>query len=199
MSASFVGRMTVGAALGGLAAWALRLGPQLDAPSTVVLFLVLGLSTSLAIAKIFLPTVGDSIAAHFYSSGERLEAVASDRTSSNVARGLFRSAIFAYEAHLRANPHDLQAISEVAKLQAEKLGEIDEAVDGLRMRLACHNWKLDEEAFLRFRLVDVLETDSEDLVDAEMELQKIVEDFAGTAHAEAAQGRIAALAHGTTP
>ncbi len=139
--------------------------------------------------KVILPWLGDSVATFFYSSGDKITSSPELRAASKVAQGDYEGAIADFEKILAANPQDIMAISEIAKLRAERLHQPEEAVRHLREWLSRAGWNAEDEAFLQFRLIDLLLAQGRQ-AEAEMMLGEVMENHAGTRHAANARHRL---------
>ena len=175
----------------GTAAFALvRSAPKLDVPTLFALTMLLALAGAMVFARIVLPWVGDAVGTFFYSSGEKLSTGGNDRIAALLARGDYLGAVREYEKTLAQNPNDLMAVSELAKLRADRLDDAPGALRLLRDALNSASWKDDERAFLRFRIVDILMQMEGGRSEARAELEDIVTAFPNTRFAANARHRL---------
>ena len=164
---------------------------EMDIPSLFVLVLLGGMVGAFLLAKFLLPRIGDKVGAFFYTGLEAGAKPLSSPALALVAQGDFEGAIAEYEKQIAASPSDLLAVSEVAKLRAERLGDVSGAVNGLRGHLQSRSWTLDEVAFLRFRVVDVLSLGNPRQRQAAAdELQQIVAAYPASPHSAHAIQRL---------
>lgn len=161
----------------------------MDVPTLFVVVLLGGLVIAILATKVILPWLGDSVATFFYSSGDKITSSPELRAASKVAQGDYEGAIAEFEKILAANPKDLMAISEIAKLRAERLHQPEEAVRHLREWLNRAGWNAEDEAFLRFRWIDLLLAQGRQ-AEAETMLGEVMEKHAGTRHAANAHHRL---------
>lgn len=188
-----VSLMTRLAVLGGilLAVFAFfRVAPKMDVPTLFAVVMLGGVVIAMLLAKLILPWIGDAVGGFFYSSGEKVDNSQSLRAAARLAQGDYAGAIAEYEKMLAANPGDSFAVSEIAKVRAERLHEPDKALQFLREKRAGGGWSDEDDAFLRFREVDVLAGAKGDHAAAEEALNEIMVRHANTRHAANAHHRL---------
>lgn len=180
------------AALGGIVLAVVaffRAAPKMDIPTLFAVVLLGGVVIAILLAKLILPWIGDAVGSFFYSSGETVDNSQSLRAAAKVAQGDFAGAVSEYEKMLAANPADVFAISEIAKIQADRLEDPDKALQFLRDKLKGRQWSDEDAAFLRFREVDLL-VGQADHAGAETALNEIMVRHANTRHAANAHHRL---------
>jgi len=161
----------------------------MDIPTLFAVVLLGGLVIAILATKVILPWVGDWVATFFYSSGDRITSSPELRAASKVAQGDYSGAIAEHENTLAANPKDVMAVSEIAKLRAEKLDQPEEAIRFLTEAVEQGGWSAEDDAFLRFRLIDLLLVQGRQ-EEATGRLNEVAEKHAGTRHAANAHHRL---------
>jgi tetratricopeptide (TPR) repeat protein len=137
----------------------------------------------------FLPMFGNWIGNFFFNPNEPLERSPHAEALAASARGDFEGAILEYHACLERNPADTLALSEIARLHAEKLGDPQAAVAMLDEALR-REWSAEDAAFLKARLANLYWTQLHDAARARELLQEIVAFFPDTQHAVNARHRL---------
>ncbi len=166
--------------------------PAYDPTGIVVRFLgivALGIGVGVVIAATILPDLGERIGAFFYDSGEKLEHDPHKDAVALVNQGDYVAAIHAYKKIVEKNPEDLHALSEVVRIQCEKLELFDDAVEYLEGHLS-GDMEPERYAFLAERLVDVHWLYRKDAQSAIPLLQQIIESLPETKYAANAYHRI---------
>jgi tetratricopeptide (TPR) repeat protein len=105
------------------------------------------------------------------------------------ARGDFEGAILEYRHCLECDPADTLALSEIARLHAEKLGDPPAAIAVLDEALR-REWPPEDAAFLKTRLANVYWAQLRDAARARELLQEIVAFFPNSQHAVNARHRL---------
>lgn len=154
-----------------------------------VYFIFVGTVVGLLAVKYVLPWFGDAVATVVYSSGEEIRADERTKAAALVARGDYEGAIQEHEKALQIDPQQVFPVGEMAKICAEKLHDPARALALLEQHLAAHEWKEDDEAFLRFRIADIHAEHLHDLDKARELLMQIIADFPNTRHSANAHHR----------
>lgn len=165
-------------------------GEVKDDPALMfVYFIFVGTAVGLLAVKYLLPWFGDAVATVVYSSGEKIRADEGMKAAALVARGDYEGAIQEHEKALQNDPQQVFPVGEMAKICAEKLHDPARALALLEQHLAAHEWKEDDEAFLRFRIADLYAEHLHDLEKARELLLQIIADFPNTRHSANAHHR----------
>lgn len=164
--------------------------PKLEIGTLFAVVLVGGCVLGLLAVKFILPRIGDAVGAFFYSSGEIAGPESSSKAAAKMAQGDFTGAIAEYEKMLASNPGDTLAISEIAKLHAEKLDDPRRAAAFLEAQISCRSWNEEDGAFLLFRLADVHEKALHDFDGALEVLARVISQFPNTRHSANAHHRV---------
>jgi tetratricopeptide (TPR) repeat protein len=136
-----------------------------------------------------LPTVGDAIGGAFFSPNEKIEKAPHAEAMSAIARGDYEAAVQEYLKAFEADPHDTHALSEMAKIECEQLGNPEAAADLLEQALG-REWTPEDATFLTSRLVDVYWKYQHNARDARALLMQIIETMPGTKHSANAQHKL---------
>ena len=136
-----------------------------------------------------LPMLGDAAGEALYSSGERVKPSEGLKAAAKIAAGDYEGAIQEYEKHLEEKPDDAFAVSEVAKLRHDKLGQPEQALAFLQEKLEGREWTQDDAAFLMFRIADI-HTERKSYEDAKSVLEQVVGAFPGSRHSANARHKI---------
>jgi outer membrane protein assembly factor BamD (BamD/ComL family) len=124
-----------------------------------------------------------------YSSGEEVTADEKMRAAAKMAQGDYQGAIAEYQKMYSEKPDDPFPISEIAKIQADKLEAPEMAVDFLQEHLQAREWTEDHAAFLMFRVSEV-HMKTKDYEAAKDILEQVVGNFPGTRHSANAKHKI---------
>jgi hypothetical protein len=163
-----------------------------DQSRVVMLFgamVLTGVAAGGVLVVFFLPILGDWIGNFFFNPNDRLERSPHADALAAIARGDFDTAIEEYHECLDRNPTDTLAISEVARLYAEKLDDPGSAARELEEALV-REWPPDEAAFLTLRLAEIHWAHLHDARRARELLLSITGSFPNTQHAALAQQRL---------
>ncbi len=137
-----------------------------------------------------LPTVGDIIAGFFYSApNTEVEKGPHHAALAKVAAGDYPAAVAEYEKALEKDPEDVMALIEIARLQVDKLGDPQAAVERLEQALE-GDWDKEKVGPVSFRLADLYWRELDDPERARAVLEQIVGLLPGTTHAANASQRI---------
>jgi tetratricopeptide (TPR) repeat protein len=163
-----------------------------DQSRVIMLFgalVLLGLVVGGIVVVRFIPIFGDWVGNLFFNPNERFEKAPHADALAAIARGDYEEAIAEYRASLEANPRDLHALSEIARLYCEKFDNPTAAAAALEDALR-RDWPPDDFAFLHHRLADVAWDDLRDARRARELLLRVIQDFPGTKHSANAQHRL---------
>jgi len=136
-----------------------------------------------------LPLLGEAAGEAVFSSGEQIKVTEGMKAAAKIAAGDYEGAITWYKAHLEEKPDDSFAVSEIAKLYNDKLGQPDQALAFLQEKLEGREWAPDDAAFLMFRIAD-LYTERKSYADAKNILEQVVGTFSGSRHSANARHKI---------
>lgn len=163
-----------------------------DQSRVVVLFgslVIVGLLMGVVAAFTLVPAFGERLGSFFFNPDRRIEASPHAAALVALARGDFPEAITAYARAFEANPHDTHALSEMARIYCEKLGDPASAANILEQALEAQ-WPQDEAAFLTQRLAEVCWSHQHNARRARELLLQIIETFPGTRQAANATHRL---------
>jgi len=164
--------------------------PKLEIGTLFAVVLVGGCLLGVLAVRFILPRIGDAVGAFFYSSGEIAGPESSSKAAARMAQGDFTGAIAEFETMLASNPGDTLAISEIAKLLAEKLDDPQKAAAFLETQISSRSWSEEDGAFLLFRLADVHEQALHDFDGALEVLGRVISQFPNTRHSANAHHRV---------
>lgn len=153
-----------------------------DIPMMFIYFIVLGVIAALLTVKYFLPWIGDAVGTVVFSSGEQVRPDESMKAAAKLAQGDYEGAINEHQKALAENPKQSFVVGEIAKIANDKLHDSQRALNVLRHHLAGTEWKEDDAAFLRFRIVDIHVETLKDYETGRELLQQIIADFPNTRH-----------------
>jgi tetratricopeptide (TPR) repeat protein len=140
----------------------------------------------------FLPMFGNWLGNLFFNPNEQIERSPHAAALAASERGDFERAIVEYRDCLERDSMDTLALSEIARLQAEKLGDPQAAVSLLEEALL-QEWPPEEVAFLKTRLANLYWTQLHDATRSRELLQEIVAFFPDSQHAVNARRRLRAI------
>lgn len=150
---------------------------------------LIGGAAGVIIVTVVLPTVGDAIGGLFFSPNQKIEKAPHADAVAAIARGDYEAAVAAYLAAFEKDPHDTFALSEVAKIECEQLGDPATAADVLEQALG-REWTPEDAAFLSSRLADVYWKYQHNARDARSLLMQIIETMPNTKHSANAQHKL---------
>jgi tetratricopeptide (TPR) repeat protein len=133
------------------------------------------------VVLVVLPRFGDAVSTALTSSNEEVKLEGASKATALVAQGDYEGAIEEYERVLKEKPDDAFAVSEIAKICTDKIGDPIRGLHVLRTQLESRTWKPDDAAFLMFRMVDI-HIKEESLDEAKELLEQIVITFPNTRH-----------------
>ncbi len=152
--------------------------------------ILLGAGIAIIFALTVVPFFAERAAGLVYGPTEKLEKGPHADALSRAAQGDYEGAIAAYERVLAdKDPEDTLALSEIAHLYADKLGDPQAAVDRLTAALE-RDWEPDKAAFLTFRLADLYWKNLAQFEPARLLLEQILERMPGSTHSANAMHRI---------
>lgn len=157
-----------------------------------MLIVVAGYGAILFVTQL-LPSVVHRFTHEFYGSGAVAETDPMHDARALFAQGDFQGAIEAYRAVAQEQPENRFPWIEISKIQHDNLEDPDAAIATLRKALESHEWRVNDAAFLMFRLAELYEVDKEDLTTAVGILQQVVDMFPETRHAANATHRLREL------
>lgn len=146
-------------------------------------------------AVYILPAVADKMTHAVYDSGEMVEPSAMRDARALVAQGDYAGAIEAFRRAAHAEPGNRMPWVEMARLQAEQLGEPEAAVATLREALESQSWGEDDGGYLFFRLADGY-FGLGDVDGAAEILTQLIETYPETRHSANARHRLAEWGRG---
>ncbi|GEM_PF-442183 len=172
-----------------------------DAQHVVVLFgsVILFGAVVVVMAEFWLlPIIGERIGNFFFHSSEQVVRDPHADALAAVAVGDYVAAIEEYKECFRKNPDDTLALSEMVRLQCERLQDYEMAAAALEEALS-REWAADDAAFLASRLADVYWTYLHDAPRARHVLNQIMEAAPETRHAANAAHRLREIEQAMPP
>jgi tetratricopeptide (TPR) repeat protein len=161
--------------------------------SRVVMLFGASVLTALGIGGVlivcFLPMLGDWIGNFFFNPNDQLDRSPHADALAAIAQGDFDAAIEEYRRCVEKNPTDTLAISEVARLYAQKLDDAGSGTAELEEALA-QDWPPDDAAFLTVRLAEIYWAHLHNPQRARELLLSVTASFPNTHHAAVAQQRL---------
>lgn len=152
-------------------------------------FIVMALVAAILFGLTILPVVGEIIGGAFFNPGGEIEKDPHHDAMAFMAQGDYDGAIAAYRKVVADNPHDTHAISEIARINIDKLHNPAGAAEAFENALQTE-WPPDEGGFLAMRLAEVYWTHFGDAERAKAVLEQIKETMPGTRHAANANHKI---------
>ena len=150
---------------------------------------LIGGLAGILVVTVVMPTVGDAIGNLFFSPNRRIEKNPHADAMSAIARGDYEAAVAGYLQAFEADPHDTLALSEMAKIECEHLGNHEAASDVLEQALQ-REWTPEDAAFLTSRLVEVYWKYQHKAREARALLMQIIESMPDTKHSANAQHKL---------
>lgn len=138
---------------------------------------------------VILPKFGDAVSTMMTGSGEEVRADESSRAAAKLAQGDYEGAIEEYQKVIKEKPDDPHPVSEIAKIQAEKLESPAAALTFLKEHLEDREWSEENAAFLMFRMADIYQ-DTRDFDSAKEILTQVAGTFPNTRHSANARHKI---------
>ncbi|MEZ5305388.1 MAG: tetratricopeptide repeat protein [Verrucomicrobiales bacterium] len=140
-----------------------------------------------------LPMLSGAVGDMMYSAGGEVEEDPGAKAAAKMAQGDFEGAIAEYQKLYEANPDEKHPITEIAKIQLEKLEDPDAAEATLRGALEDKEWPEDDAAFFMFRLVDISLDHKGDFATARALLEQVQESFPDSRYSANATHRMREL------
>lgn len=154
---------------------------------------LVGVALGILFVVSILPRIADWIGNFFYIPGGEIEEAPHARALAAVARGEYAEAIEAYRAAWRRDPADTHALSEMARLYAEKLDDPASAAATLETALE-QVWTTEDAAFLSGRLAEIYWAHLHDATRARARWQAIIDLLPGTQQSANARHRLQEIA-----
>ena len=151
--------------------------------------ILVGGAAGIMVVTVLMPAVGDAIGNLFFSPNQRNEKAPHADAMAAMARGDYEAAVQGYLKAFEADPHDTLALSEMAKIECEHLGDPAAAADVLEQALA-REWTPEDAAFLTSRLAEIYWKYQHNARDARGLLMQIIETMPGTKNAANAQHKL---------
>lgn len=151
--------------------------------------LLLATTAGFYVVLVLLPRFGDAVGTAMLSSGEEVKIEGASKAQGLIACGDYNAAIKEYEKMLAENPDDAFTVSEVAKVQSEKLRNPAGALATLQHHLEGRSWVPDDAAFLMFRIVE-LHTHENHFPEARSLLEEVMANFPNTRHSANARHKM---------
>ncbi len=150
---------------------------------------LIGGAAGVLIVTVVLPAVGDAIGNLFFSPNQSIGKAPHADALVAIARGDYEAAVQEYLKAFEKDPHDTLALSEVAKIECEHLGNPVAAADVLEQALE-REWTPEDASFLTSRLAEIYWKYQHNARDARGLLMQIIESMPGTKHAANAQHKL---------
>lgn len=161
--------------------------------SKVVLYfggvVLVGGLAGILVVTVVMPAVGDALGNLFFAPNQRIDKNPHGDAMSAIACGDYEAAVAGYLQAFEADPHDTLALSEMAKIECEQLGNPEAAADVLEQALQ-REWTPEDAAFLTTRLADVYWKYQHNARDARSLLMQIIDTMPGTKNAANAQHKL---------
>ena len=150
---------------------------------------LVGGAAGIMVVTHLMPVVGDAIGNLFFSPNQTIEKNPHGDAAAAMARGDYETAVQEYLKAFEADPHDTLALSEMAKIECEHLGNSGAAADVLEQALQ-REWTREDAAFLTSRLADIYWKYQHNARDARALLMQIIDTMEGTKHSANAQHKL---------
>lgn len=163
-----------------------------DQSKTVMMFLgfvLTGAVGAILIAITFLPAIGDWVGNLFFNPDTKLEKSPHSGALAAMARGDFQAAVQEYQKCYAEDPTDTHSIAEAARLQCEKLGDVEGGIAMLDEALAGAS-TADALGFLGIRMADLVWKYTHDLRRSRELLYQVTAELGGTRYAANATHRL---------
>lgn len=144
--------------------------------------IVLATGIGFIVLKWVLPAVGDKVGEAFYSSGEKVGPDRNAKAMTLLNSGKYEEAIEEFQKLAEENPTDRFPVVEIAKIQQEKLEDVDAAI-GTYYDALQKEWAEDDAAFFLLRLGDLYFTNKGDNATAKTYLNEVQTRYPGSRHA----------------
>ncbi|MGE9267562.1 MAG: tetratricopeptide repeat protein [Verrucomicrobiales bacterium] len=140
-----------------------------------------------------LPYFVDRFTEEALGSTEEVEDDPLHDARAYTAQGDYEEAIRSYREVFEQNPDDRLPIVEISKLQREKLGDPQGAVDTLKGALESKEWRENDAAFFMFRISEIYEQELDNHEGAVAILTQVTEEFPETRHSANATHKLREL------
>jgi tetratricopeptide (TPR) repeat protein len=130
-----------------------------------------------------LPSLGDKVTEAMIGSGARVKETETSQATARIAQGDYPGAIREFEKMAVANPADRYPVVEISRVYRDKLGDVDAAIQTIETALVSRPWSPEDETFLLLRLAEFYSKDKTDFAKAREAIDRVMQKFAGTAHA----------------
>ena len=151
--------------------------------------ILVGGAAGILVVTVLMPAVGDALGNLFFSPNQQAEKAPHADAVAALARGDHEAAVQAYLKAFEKDPHDTLALSEMAKIECEHLGDPAAAADVLEQALE-REWTPEDAAFLTSRLAEIYWKYQHNARDARGLLMQIIETMPGTKNAANAQHKL---------
>ena len=151
--------------------------------------ILVGGAAGILVVTVIMPAVGDAIGNLFFSPNQKNEKAPHADAMAAMARGDYEAAVQGYLRAFENDPHDTLALSEMAKIECEHLGNSAAAADVLEQALA-REWTPEDAAFLTSRLAEIYWKYQHNARDARALLMQIIETMPGTKNSANAQHQL---------
>ena len=151
--------------------------------------ILVGGAAGILVVTVLMPAVGDALGNLVFSPNQRNEKAPHADAMAAMARGDHEAAVQAYLKAFADDPHDTLALSEMAKIECEHLGDPAAAADVLEQALE-REWTPEDAAFLTSRLAEIYWKYQHNARDARGLLMQIIETMPGTKNAANAQHKL---------
>ena len=150
---------------------------------------LIGGAAGILVVTVLMPAVGDALGNLVFSPNQQAEKDPHADAVAALARGDHEAAVQAYLKAFENDPHDTMALSEMAKIECEHLGDPAAAADVLEQALQ-REWTPEDAAFLTSRLAEIYWKYQHNARDARGLLMQIIETRPGTKNAANAQHKL---------
>ncbi|NNC89479.1 MAG: tetratricopeptide repeat protein [Akkermansiaceae bacterium] len=161
--------------------------------SNILLIIVIAGYSAVIFIVYGLPAIVHRFTHMIYDSGEEIEEDEMHDARALLAQGDFEGAIEAYRGVAIEQPENRFPWLEIAKIQHDKLEDVDGSIATLTEALESHEWRVNDAAFFMFRIAELYEKDKKDQATAIGILQQVVEMFPETRHSANATHRLREL------
>ena len=173
-----------------LSAWLLSKWSSMDVISRFATFLLLTVGVAICFAMLILPAIGEWVGNLFYSAPEEVEQDKFTEAASKLAQGDYEGAIKAYLHISKEEPETRFPHVEIAKIQLEKLDDVDTSITTIQSALDSREWPENDAAYFMFRLSELYQQHKGDDETAKIFLRQVMEAFPETRHSANAHHRL---------
>ncbi|QQL45792.1 hypothetical protein [Sulfuriroseicoccus oceanibius] len=192
MNSSLLIKLTL-FALVGLGTYSLATNQDNDAYS-VLIFIAGGAIMGIIGALLLAPAIGEKVSDMFYNAPEKAEPDPGSAARAKVAQGDYKAAVQEFIKLADHDPTDRTPWVEAIRLQREKLNDPSGALATCQSALAAHEWEMDDEAYFRFRIVEIAKDELDNRMLAADTLQSIIDKFPETRNSANASHMLRELA-----